>query len=490
MSRFRRPRAFLIPAFWVLGGAAALWLLFGHGFVQYDTFYPLVWGHELAHGQTPDYSAALAPTPHPLATLAGLLLSPLGDGAATVVLALAFVSIAAIGYLTYRLGQIWFNRWVGLAAAAIILTREPLLSDGVRAYVDIPYVALVLLALVVESRRPRAGWPVLALLGVAGLLRPEAWLLSGAYVLYLALERDPAASGFRLRRRRDTSAGDLGWMVAIAAVAPVLWGLSDLLITGNPAHSFSGTRDTVETLRRDTGPVKAVLLGPRRLGEILREPGLLGAAGGLVLALALLRRRVLLGAAVVVVSGLAFFLVASAGLAVITRYLLLTATLLTIFCGVAIFGWLLLPQGHPWENRWIGFAIVVALAFVAFTPSQRDRLSNLHSSIATQQRILDDLHDLADSGAFAGRCGPVAVPNHRPVPFLALWLDQRPSRIVDAQLERPIRGYFVQPASRFVERNFTLDPNDPRRLTARVPPGFRLAAQNRSWKLYARCPRA
>ncbi len=38
-----------------------------------------------------------------------------------------------------------------------------------------------------------------------------------------------------------------------------------------------------------------------------------------------------------------------------------------------------------------------------------------------------------------------------------------------------------------MERNFTLDPRDPQRLTASVPPGFERVAANRSWVLYARC---
>ena len=48
-------------------------------------------------------------------------------------------------------------------------------------------------------------------------------------------------------------------------------------------------------------------------------------------------------------------------------------------------------------------------------------------------------------------------------------------------------GYFLDPADQFVVSHFVLDPNDPRRLTTQVPPGFRLRARNASWKLYARC---
>ena len=62
--------------------AAALRLVVGHGLVNYDTLYSLVWGRDLAHGHLPDYDIALAPTPHPLATLLGIVLTPLSDLAA------------------------------------------------------------------------------------------------------------------------------------------------------------------------------------------------------------------------------------------------------------------------------------------------------------------------------------------------------------------------------------------------------------------------
>ena len=48
-----------------------LLIVFPVGFPNYDTIYALVWGRELAHGVSPDYGAALPPTPHPLADLLG-----------------------------------------------------------------------------------------------------------------------------------------------------------------------------------------------------------------------------------------------------------------------------------------------------------------------------------------------------------------------------------------------------------------------------------
>jgi hypothetical protein len=515
------PLRALVPIAWIAGGAGALWLAFGHGFANYDTFYSLLWGNEILGGADPDYGAPIPPTPHPLATLAGVLLAPFGDGAEPITVAIAYLSLAALAYLTYRLGQLWFGVPAGLLAAAIVVTREPVLSNGVRAYVDIPYIALVLAALLVETKRPRAGWPVLALLALAGLLRPEAWLFSAAYLVYLAYTRFRPSTLAALGAARRSKSGltqvvaptrrdrvnrallplvhafkQPGFLrlVALGAAAPLLWLLYDLVFAGDALYSLTGTRETVETLGRDTGLVDWARFFARRLGEILREPVLVGAAGGGVLALWLLRDRARLGAAAGFLAAAAFALLALAGLAVITRYAMLAAVILAIFCGAGVFGWTRLPEGHPWRARWMAFGALVGVLFAVFAPAQVDRLTELRDTIAAQERIRDDLKQIADVAVDPG-CEPVTVPNHRPVPLLALWLDRRPSEIVTAVRERDgelVRtrarsGYFFDPATAQVEADFTLDPNDPGELTAPVPPGFDRAASNESWVLYERC---
>src|SRR5215210_6735665 len=170
-------------------GAAALWLLVGRGLANYDTLYALVWGREIAAGRTPDLDVPIAPTPHPLANLGAVLLAPLsnsgsqlhGQPAVDVVLVGGFVALALLGWVVFALARAWFGTWAGIAAALIVVTRVPVLDFGARAYVDIPFLALVLGAVLVETRRQRAGAPVLLLLAAAGLLRPEAWLFSIAY---------------------------------------------------------------------------------------------------------------------------------------------------------------------------------------------------------------------------------------------------------------------------------------------------------------------
>jgi hypothetical protein len=502
-------RNWLTPGAWVLAVAALLLLLFPLGFPNYDTIYSLLWGRELADGSSPDRGAALPPTPHPLAELFGLVATPLGEGAIDLTMAVAYVSLGLVGYLVYRLGALWFDRPIGAVAALIVLTRAPFLSNGLRAYIDLPYIALVLAALVLETKRPRAGWPVLALLALAGLLRPEAWLFSLAYLAYLALDLDRShelrSHGGEMRMplsRADTQNAGLTRsafvrvrgirisppLAALALAAPIGWALFDWITAGSPTYSFTGTRETVETLERQTGPVDLLLYGPRRLGEVLQWPGMVGAAGGLVLGLALLRRRSTIGAVAAALALAAFAVLACAGLAIIPRYTMLAAAVLAVFAALALLGWRLLEDGHRWRPAWQAFAAIVVLMFVVWGPNQYDLLSRVDTDLTNQAEIEADLDDLAGSGAFEPLCLPISVPNHRAVPRLAFDLDVRPSRIVSSSEQRqPGGGYFLSPASPFVVHNFILDPNDPARLETTVPPGFRRVARNESWLLYRRC---
>ena len=443
-------------------GAMVAFALIGTGFLNYDTAYSLLWGGDLLHGRTPDFDLPLTPTPHPLATALGMLLTPFGDFGQTLWVVIAFLSLGALAWTTYELGAHWFGAAAGLVAALLILTRVPVLSFGVRAYFDIPYVALVLGAILAEARGkdPRH---VLVLLGLAGLLRPEAW---GFAIVYVAWKRDAR-------------------LIPYAAAAPVIWMAHDWILAGNPLHSLVDTQGNAKDLQRITGLDDVPLTVPRRLGEILREPGLLGAAAGGLLVLAFMRRKAALPIAAGFVSIGAFCVLAAVGLPILGRYLLLPAALLAVFAGAGVFGWRTLAADHPWRTRWAIIGAAVLAAFAVFTPAQVDRISSLRSAMHTQSDILADLHAISDEIP----CEPVAVPNHRPVPHIALWTGIAPAEIVSAQLQQPTSGSYIDPANERVERNFTLDPSDPKRLTATTPRGFEETARNESWVLSASCGR-
>jgi hypothetical protein len=493
-----------LTALAVVPGAVLLRLLAGVGFANYDTLYALVWGQQLAGGHTPQYYIALAPTPHPLVEGLGFLLSPLGAaGMEGIVVWLGFLALAGCGWVVYRLGTLWFGRVAGVVAAVLLLTRVPVLSYGVRAYVDVPYLLLVLGALLVASSPPRerglegepergserggGGEPergagqgrspaiVLALLAFAGLLRPEAWVFSALYWLYLALAH-------RAPPRR------LLGLAALAACAPLLWMLSDLLVTGDPLWSLANTRHTAHTLARTTGIANVPQYIPRRIGEILRPLLLVAAALGASFGLLWLRARVLVGAAACALAVGVFALFASFGLPINTRYAFLAASILCVFAAGGVFGWLRLPSGDPRRRPWAiaGVALLVLLLLTA--PAQYRGADRELSNLRRQQRIQDELLTLVDRHAISLRCaGLVGVPNHRPIPLLALRLDASPARVLSAQVQPIVRGIYVDPATHGVETAYTLDPHDPHPLTAKVPAGFTPAGGDRSWLLFRRC---
>ena len=474
----------------VLVGAAALRLLAGPGLVNYDTLYTLVWGRQLGHGELPDLEVAIAPTPHPLANLGATLLSPLssleigglhGELAAVAVVALAYVSLALLGWVVFALGREWFNTAAGVLAALIVLTRVPVLDFGARAYIDIPFLVLVLAALLVETRTPRSGGPVLGLLALAGLLRPEAWLFSAVYLAWLLWPGLRAAARRRASPRRSMAWRDAAPLIALTAGAPALWALHDLLLTGNALHSLTGTRDNAALLGRVTGLEHVPATVPRRLGEILREPVLLAAAGGGLLALAWRRdRRIRLGVAAGLLALAAFCVLAAAGLPIITRYLLLTATLLAIFAGAGVFGWLDLLPGRE-RTWWARFAALALVALLVFVPGQARRIDRLGNALARQEAIQGRLGDLVEGERLRR---PIAVPNRRPIPLLALWLKLDPRQIVDAQSGLPPGGTYLVPATPQVARDYILDRRDRDRRVPPAPPDWRPRDANAAWRMY------
>jgi hypothetical protein len=461
----------------IAAGAVALRVIAGVGFANYDTLYALAWGGQLSRGSTPAYDVPVSPTPHPLIEALGLVLAPLGPTAVEgITVALAFLALSACGWVIYKLGAHWFGRAAGALAALVFLTRVPVLSYGVRAYIDLPYLLLVLGALLFESRARRdrgvaAGAPVLALLALAGLLRPEAWAFSGLYWLYLA---------------RDRNALPIWRLTLLAAAAPLVWVLSDLLITGDPMWSLTHTQHTASLLDRVTGIANVPEYIPRRIGEILRPPVLVGAALGGVLSLLWLRSRALLGAGAGVLAVVVFAAFATIGLPINSRYAFLAAAILAIFCGAGVFGWTCLDARDPRRRWWIAAGALVLVALVAYAPSQYRAAHRQLDELARYHAIEGELVALVHSHAINLRCGPIGVPNHAPVPLLSLYLKTSPRNIVSPESGHIASGIYIDPASKEVEADYVLDKLDPVE-HASVPPGFRESATSPSWLVFQGC---
>ena len=323
---------------------------------------------------------------------------------------------------------------------------------------------------------------MLALLALAGLLRPEAWAFSAFYWLYLVLDTRRARSSLDEPRSARTLAG----LTLLAASAPLVWVLSDLAITGDALWSLTNTRHTAHALDRVTGIANVPEYVPRRIGEILRPPVLAAAALGGVLSLLWLRRRALTAAGVGVLAVLVFVAIATAGLPINTRYAFLTAAVLCLFCGAGVFGWTRLQPGDARRRWWMAAGALMLLALLAFTPAQVKSAHREMDKLARQQTIQDDLVALVEDGSVNLHCGPVGVPNHAPVPLLALYLTTSPANVVSWQTGTISAGQYVDPASKEVEDDYVLDPHDPHR-AANVPPGFLEAHANRTWLIFQRC---
>ncbi len=275
--------------------------------------------------------------------------------------------------------------------------------------------------------------------------------------------------------------------MALALSAPLVWLIGDLAVTGNPLWSLTNTRNTASTLQRVTGIANVPQWIPRRIGEVLRPPVLLGAAVGGVLSLLWLRRRAALAAGAGVLAVLVFAALATVGLPINTRYGFLADALLCIFCGAGVFGWQLLARSDPHRRSWQIAALVVAVALVAYVPATVKSAHRQLDELAAQHGVEDELLTLVKQDAVTLLCGPVGVPNHAPIPLLALYLKTSPARIVSPEAGQISRGVFLAASPRAL-RDYVLDPHDPHS-AGRPPAGFVEIRADPSWRVLERCPR-
>src|SRR4051794_23463555 len=227
----------------VLAGLVVLVLFFGlRTYPNYDSYYQLIWGQDLAHGHLPDYNVFRSPTPHPLSELVGLLLSPFGVAADRLMVLITLAAWVGLLWAIYRFTKHLLGALVAVVAVVVMLTRTDLEFFALRGVVDIWFLFFVFAAAAMEVNRPRRGMPVMVLLVLAGLLRPEAWVLAGIYVLWLLPQK-----GLR----------GIWPYVLLAAAAPVIWVAWDSIVTGKPLYSLSSTRETAGEFKRDRGVVEA-----------------------------------------------------------------------------------------------------------------------------------------------------------------------------------------------------------------------------------------
>jgi hypothetical protein len=460
---------------WLLPGGVVVLLAYGKPWVGYDSMYALVWGRDLAAGRAPDFELPVAPTPHPLANILGALVSPLAGRGVAAFEWLSILSFLALGWAAFRLGSALFSAPVGLVFSTIVMTRPLIVLGMQQVSIDIPFLALVLWAASLEARTPRRGWQVLAPLTAAGLLRPEAWVLSALYAAH-------AASG---RGRRKALQ-----LVTVAAAAPLIWMAFDLVATGDPVYSLHGTRELAEQLERPLGLGTALQAAPLYLKLVLGGPVAWLGVAGLIVAIAALYERARLPA-VLMGLGLAWFIVLGiAGLPLITRYILIPAMMLALFAAVAAFGWRQLPRPGRLRRVWAAGSVALLIGAVAAIPHDSRQLGQRIALSSARRTLQEDLLKIASSPAAATwrrRCQAIHVPTYRAVPVVAYSLHAHPRSVQSTVPQQGTKALLVVPTNRILADTFLLDPREPRSPAFTAPVGFRLVEANRSWALYEHC---
>jgi|ERR1019366_1428113 hypothetical protein len=374
----------------------------------YDSFYALLWGRDLLHLHLPDFRVYRGPTEHPLAIAFGMLCSIFGQGGARLMVLGSIASFVAAVVGMYRLGRLCFGPVVGLIAALLLLSRFFVENVAAQGYLDISYLALIVWATVLEVERRRRGTAVLLTLAAAGLLRPDAWVLSGVYWLWCAW---PADNRTRLK------------YLAMAALAPVVWVCLDAIVTGNPLYSLTATAGLAQELERTQGFGSVLGSLWTYTDRIDKLPVILGALIGLPLAIWMAPRRVLVPLAALVLLVFVFVAEGAVGASVIDRYLLGGATMLLLFCAVTIGGWAMLEPGALLRRAWIAGAAVLVLyggASAATTLS----LSSLRTTLAYHEDFHKGLAQALKDPLVATqlrRCPLLSLPNNKLIPD-ARWI--------------------------------------------------------------------
>lgn len=503
---------------------------------NYDSVLDLVWARELLAGHAPGFEAYAASTPHPAWLALGVpVVAIFGDGGDRVLVLVSALSLAFLAAATVRIGRVLGEAIAGadddrrartglatgLVAGALTLSSFAFLLLAARGYLDVPFLALVAWAgaLILADARQRPQQPTFdvgrrtaadgdvgrvapptwrrpaVLLALAGLLRPEAWVLAGLYWLWCTARGRWAAAD-------DPLDGRAAHLVLVLA-APLLWAAMDLAVTGNPLHSLTATSQLAEDLGRDRGILRAPRVLVSALGGQARPP--VAAAGLVGLAIVLLGSRIGLarvGRRVTVVvlallgGGVATFLAAGVGgLSLLPRYLTVPVVGITVLAALAATGWMALPVEHRWRRPWALLVVVgVVLGVGGYVALKRDAISRLGSELRFLADTRRDVRALIDDPRVeAGRrCGPISLPTYRLVPEIRLQLDVDGTRVLARSDPRAERlgvtrgGVAITVAEGKAAQRYGRADGVPRS-TQPAPPGFRAVARRGAFTAWVRC---
>jgi hypothetical protein len=467
--------------------ALAGWLVV-HVLPTYDSLSSLVWGREILHGTVPTFSAAGAPTEHPLWLALSTVLAVFGNAGARL---MTLVSIAMFVVLlagVYVLGRSVFGWVAGAIAAAILATRLDFDFWAAFAFVDLPFLAAIVWAAALEAQRPRRGGVVWALLIAAGLLRPEGWLFAAAYGVWVGWR---ASGRERLR------------IVALVAAAPVIWALVDLIVTGDPTFSLTYTQTAAGDLRRTIGITQIPGATREMFDEVIKLPVTIAGVIGLGVAIVEHRRNLAalrVPLALLALGVAAFAGVLAAGVSQVNRYGATAAIALLMFAAALVARLLRRPTTTAgWAISGVTVALVIGAA-VWTVPRLHPR--HAFDEVTFRSAVELDLRRALATPEFRhGRnCGPVIVPSHKLVPLVRWLLHARNSDVISrtnlhgrGALQGAVHGVAL------IELGYRLNldpaygpyaskPEEYPLFSTVPPPGYDWVGRTQRFAVYASCP--
>ncbi|MBI4898336.1 MAG: hypothetical protein HY827_08200 [Actinobacteria bacterium] len=455
---------------------------------NYDTYYALIWGDEIAHGHLPDYEVFNTPTPHPLFNLYTAVLSLTGGAAIQLLLILSLGMYVGLLIGVFRLVQLKIGTLVAAVSVIVLLSRTDLMAFAFRSMLDIPFLAMIVWAAVLELKRPRRGIAPLLLLTMAGLLRPEAWLMAGLYWLWLALGAVKPSLDLP---GEQPSIGALAGYAALVAAAPAIWLGWDWIVTGDPMYSVSSTREVAGQLNRQKSLPQAVWLLPRMVGG--SEQALFPIAGtlGLGLAIYALRARMLMLIGLAATGVLTYLLIAVAGLSVISRYLVIPSIVMCIGTAFALVGWVQLTGRSRRVGVWI--AMITLLVALLRAPAMTDNARHLNTSTDQVSVKFSRIYKIFDNDEVRGqieRCLPVVAFTHESVPVIRYRLGLAKKDVpATTQLNAPPTSgsLLIQTSSLDPFQLTVVDRLLRKPWTGMPQPGFEFVGENRAWMVYTSC---
>jgi hypothetical protein len=453
----------------IVGVLAALGLVLvdGVAIVNGDGVWHLIWGRELVEGTLSSFNTG--PTPHPSLLAVAAATSLLGDDASYLITFALFGPIAfgLLAAATYEVARRLSSPVAGVIAVVLIATSSGVVSVASSARYDIVFGALVLTAVALEMDRPRRGVAPLACLAAAGLVRPEAWVLAGAYWLWLA---PPLSWPQRLR------------LAALAAAGPVLWSLMDTAVMGDPLYSLHATEQGSDVLYRQFTPSENLEVAARNLIWYLGALPLVLVPPALVL----LRRdhsRVALPLLAVAAITLAIFLLLIAqGLASSERYLLVPVCIFAILAATAVDG-----AGVRTRHR-VMLGVPLAVLLVLQVVGQRDIYGTLGDRAETVVRWSDNARALvAEPGVRTAllRCDSVALPSGSMRHFFSFHSGRPPETFTSDGRGHTDPDIYIAPANPQTAESVLTRTRFDADASFRMPPGLQRGPANRDWALYA-----